>query len=187
MIAGIGHNGGPDMVGYSWRKTSWQKARAALLPTLPIEVVRLRVKRAQELGLPYKTYASVRAATGTDVIGFLFSSNALQMLKTAQLPDDRAAKLAALVRTDRTAIVHRPIAPETVADLDGLDAAHAAPLFTRSWSDMSREMREIVLARGGKGDGYVLVGEGAFEREWVAAGKLAGFVTGDTYFAGANT
>ena len=63
-LAGIGHNNGPTMeAGYTWRKHVWTRARADLLPTLPIEVVRLRVKRAAELGLPYKTYASVRAST----------------------------------------------------------------------------------------------------------------------------
>ena len=51
-MSGIGHNGGPTMEpGYGWRKHSWTKAREALLPKLPIEVVRRRVARAAELGL----------------------------------------------------------------------------------------------------------------------------------------
>ena len=76
----IGHNGGPSLeAGASWRRHCWTSARAALLPTLPIEVVRLRVKRAKALGLDYKTYAGVRAATGHDVVAFLFSSNALRV------------------------------------------------------------------------------------------------------------
>ena len=51
--AGIGHNGGPTLEsGGSWRRVAWKKAREELLPTLPIEVVRLRVSRAKELGLP---------------------------------------------------------------------------------------------------------------------------------------
>ncbi|WP_295074341.1 hypothetical protein [Tabrizicola sp.] len=44
----LGHNGGPSLEGgVSWRKHCWSAARERLLPTLPIEVVRLRVKRAQ--------------------------------------------------------------------------------------------------------------------------------------------
>ena len=74
-LPGIGHNNGPEMTGLSWRSHCWRGARAQLLPTLPIEVVRLRVRRAAELGLPYKTYAGVRAQTGHDLVGFLFSSN----------------------------------------------------------------------------------------------------------------
>ena len=47
MIAGPGHNGGPSLEGgTSWRRHCWTQARERLLPTLPIEVVRLRVKRA---------------------------------------------------------------------------------------------------------------------------------------------
>ena len=41
-MAGIGHNNGPTMeAGESWRRHAWGKARARLLPVLPIEVVRL--------------------------------------------------------------------------------------------------------------------------------------------------
>ena len=62
-MSGIGHNGGPSVgSGASWRAQCWRVARADLLPRLPLEVVRLRVKRAQEIGLAYRTYAGVRAA-----------------------------------------------------------------------------------------------------------------------------
>ncbi|TMV67455.1 hypothetical protein FGG78_32035, partial [Thioclava sp. BHET1] len=64
---GPGHNGGPTMEpGFGWRKHCWSKARQDLLPHLPIEILRNRVRRAKELGLEYRTYASVRAATGHD-------------------------------------------------------------------------------------------------------------------------
>ena len=64
-LAGLGHNLGPTMqAGASWRKHCWVAARESLLPHLPIEVLRGRLRRAKELGLDYKTYASVRAASG---------------------------------------------------------------------------------------------------------------------------
>ncbi|MDH3263731.1 MAG: hypothetical protein OEM24_07010, partial [Paracoccaceae bacterium] len=66
--------------GAGWRRHCWTKAREELLPTLPLEVVRLRVKRAAELGLDYRAYASFRASTGHDVVALLFSSNALRLL-----------------------------------------------------------------------------------------------------------
>lgn len=79
-MSGIGHNKGPTIeAGKSWRKHCWTKARRELLPTLPIEIVRRRVARAKELGLDYKSYASIRAASGHDVVAFLFSSNALRV------------------------------------------------------------------------------------------------------------
>ena len=68
-LAEIGHNRAPSVdEGQSWRLHCWRQARAALLPCLPIEVLRTRVKRAADLGLDYRTYASVRAATGHDVV-----------------------------------------------------------------------------------------------------------------------
>jgi hypothetical protein len=86
-MSGIGHNGGPSMeAGYGFRKVAWKKARASLLPTLPLEIVRVRVARAKRLGLPYKTYATIRATSGHDIVAFLFSGNALGLPRRAPCP-----------------------------------------------------------------------------------------------------
>jgi len=108
-MAMIGHNQGPTMEpGESWRRHAWGKARARLLPVLPIEVLRLRVKRAAEIGLDYRTYASIRAASGHDVIGFLFSTNALRLLPPqVALPVARREKLDAIQGAARAAHVPR--------------------------------------------------------------------------------
>ena len=51
----IGHNNGPTMdPGRGFRRYAWKRARAELLPKMPIEIVRRRVKRARELGLTIK-------------------------------------------------------------------------------------------------------------------------------------
>ena len=126
-MAGIGHNGGPEMTGTGWRRHCWQAAGEALLPHLPIEVLRGRVRRAQELGLDYKTYASVRAASGHDVVAFLFSSNALRA--TPELPEDRAARLAGLQACGRLALTLPPLTPEALMQAGAwlIDATHPAP------------------------------------------------------------
>lgn len=68
-----GHNNGPSMAtGVRFRKLCWGKVREALLPKLPIEVIRRRLKRAKELGLDYKSYASIRATSDHDVVEFCF-------------------------------------------------------------------------------------------------------------------
>ena len=72
-MSGIGHNGGPSMEpGHGFRKVAWTKARQSLLPSLPLEIVRVRVARAKRLGLPYRTYATIRASSGRDIVAFLF-------------------------------------------------------------------------------------------------------------------
>ncbi|RYG93183.1 hypothetical protein EU803_03525 [Loktanella sp. IMCC34160] len=178
----IGHNGGPTMEpGHSWRKTSWQKARKSLLPSLPVEVVRLRVKRARELGLPYKTYAGFRASTGHDLIGFLFSSNALGV-ETRQEISQQAKEVLSRINADRTAIVHAPVRPEDVVAANAIDAAFAAPNLTHSWSEIRNRLKAIARARGYPADRFVIVGKTALERDWVAACGAAGYLDGTTYF-----
>jgi hypothetical protein len=178
----IGHNGGPSMAGgVSWRKHCWSAARERLVPVLPIEVVRTRVRRAQALGLDYKTYAGVRAATGHDVVAFLFSSNALRVsLVSPAMPLGRAEKLAA-VQCGRLALAVAPLTPGMVEAANPvLDGAFVAPYALAGFG----EMRERVRAALGRvpGDQVILVGDLGLERDWCAAGRLAGFLPAERYF-----
>lgn len=183
MTPTIGHNSGRiDEPGKSWRKHVWTKARKDLLPTLPIEVVRLRVKRATALGLPYKTYAGIRASTGHDLIGFLFSSNALNLLRPGQdIPADRAAVLQAIA-AKRIGVAHHPLRPVDLAAQQGLDAAHAAPQFTQSWADMRDRMIAIVQTTRQPADRFVMIGDTSFEAEWAEAARMAGYLPAARYF-----
>ena len=186
VLAGLGHNLGPTMeAGASWRKHCWVQARENLLPHLPIEVLRGRLRRARELGLDYKTYASVRAASGHDVVAFLFSSNALRLLgANPVLPQDRATKLASLVECGRLAVVSLPLSPEVAlrAAEGALQAAFTAPGAFASFADSAALIR---VARAGlPGDRVLLVGDMALEQGWCAAGRLAGYVPADRYFGG---
>lgn len=184
MVAGIGHNSGQvNDRGHGWRKHVWTKARKDLLPTLPIEVIRRRVRRAEELGLPYKTYAGIRASTGHDLIGFLFSNNALRVIREGQgLPDDRAARLASLVQTERAGVAHLPVTPTHLGRLAGLDRAFAAPSFNATWSAMRDHIRSNITAQGQPADRFVIVGDTAFEREWAEAARTAGYLQAEQFF-----
>jgi len=185
----VGHNNGPSMAtGVQFRKLCWSKARAQLLPKLPIEVIRRRVKRAAELGLNYKSYASIRATSGHDVVAFLFSSNALRVLKeNGNLPADRVDKLTALQRTGRLVAVNAPLTTDAmiaVAANSGimLDTVITSPGMTHSWG----QARSIILSALEPGnlpaDTVVAIGDTALEREWCAAGRLAGYVSAQSYF-----
>ncbi|MGR3512678.1 MAG: hypothetical protein ACU0GG_07920 [Paracoccaceae bacterium] len=182
-MSGLGHNGGPTMEkGRGWRRYAWTRARAELLPKMPIEVVRRRVKRARELGLDYKAYAGIRAATGRDVIALLFSDNALRLSADARLPADRAAHLAELRHVSSLALVHPPLSPEAVLAAQPMIAgADHAPGLTATWPDI----RDRVLALKGQlpADGVVVIGETWLERDWCAAARLAGYIPADRYFA----
>lgn len=187
--AKIGHNNGPTMEqGFAFRKHAWAKARADLLPSLPIEILRGRVKRAQALGLPYKTYASVRASTGRDIVGFLFSNNALRMLRPAQ-PSPRAPLLEH-VNADLAALIHAPLSAAQVQDTlatQGLTVTTApAPHFADGWSDIAAAVQTPLRDRRLPFDGVMVIGDTAHERDWCAAGRLAGFMTSESYFCAAN-
>ena len=185
VTPGIGHNGGPSLEeGTAWRTHCWREARVSLLPSLPIEVVRLRVARARELGLPYRTYAGIRASTGQDVIGFLFSSNALRLLRASdRLSPESQVRLSSLAGAARVGIAQPPLSPPSLLALAPLEAAHPAPPAILPWGEMRDRLRAILRERRRPGEAYVLVGETALEREWVEAGRLAGFLTGSAYFA----
>jgi len=173
----LGHNNGPTLEGgYTWRKHSWS-----------IEVLRTRVKRAKALGLPYKTYASVRAASGHDVVGFLFSNNALRAIHNVDhIPADRVEKLSTCA-AGFAALVHRPGEPRRMAQslqTHGIEmTVDRAPHFSENWSDIARAvttpLRQARLPR----DGVLVIGDTSFEQEWSQAGRLAGFLSADRFFA----
>lgn len=180
MTPGIGHNSGlVDEPGRSWRKHVWTRARADLLPKLPIEVIRLRVKRAAQLGLPYKTYASVRASTGHDLIGFLFSSNALGVLRDGDMPPE---KLAGLVATDRVALTQSATALRLLAATPAIDAAYPAPRPQQSWAVTRDHLRTVIRGHGIAADRYLLVGDTSLEQEWAGMIRTAGYLPAQVYF-----
>lgn len=182
MIHGIGHNNGPTLEGgRAWRTFTWRKARADLMPQLPLEVVRIRVKRAKALGLPYKTYAGIRASTGHDLIGFLFSSNALGVYQPHQkAPVLVTDKLSDLKACQRIGLAHRRIDLSEIAALDHHDTAPHPHL---SWSETRDHMKAVIRATGKPADRFVLVGDTMFERDWAEAAQTAGYLSGSQYFA----
>ena len=182
-MSGIGHNNGPTMEkGAGWRRYAWTRARAELLPTLPLEVARRRVRRARELGIDYKAYAGIRAATGRDIVALLFSDNALRLIReTSRMDTGRAEHLARVRGADFLALVHAPHAPDRVLGENPiLLRADRAPGLAETWP----ETRARVLALKGTvpADGVVVIGETALERDWSAAGRLAGFLSAECYF-----
>lgn len=186
-MTGIGHNQGPSMEpGLSWRRHAWGKARARLLPVLPIEVLRTRVRRAAQIGLDYRTYASIRASTGHDVIGFLFSTNALRMLAPRpDLPGDRRAALQAISGAGRVALARAPLTVAGVLEAAGgaLDAAHPAPRPFAPWAETRLQVLQALSGPHWQADRVVMVGDMTDEEGWAQAAKLAWYLPADRYFA----
>lgn len=178
QLPGIGHNQGPPLdPGRSFRRYAWKRARAELMPRLPLEVVRRRVARAKELGLAYPDYASILLGSGRDIVGFLFTVPAIADEAA------RVAKVRALGRCDRLLMASTAPA-QRLAEAHGLVFATVAP----PPGDQApfAEQRDAVLAvlspRRLPGDAVVMIGATPVERGWAEAGRLAKFLPAERYF-----
>lgn len=195
-MSGIGHNRGPALgTGSGWARFCWQKARADLFPTLPVEVVRARVRRARAIGLDYRTYAGIRATTGHDLAAFLYSTNVLRMLRDGEA---EASRLAQLARAE--GISHHLAVPGNqdaariaqVLDLRGLPVAKVGdmPLATmregrtrvlldalRGFDDMTRAGRKVPAGQ------VLVIGEIAPELDWAATGRMAWALPAERFFS----
>lgn len=191
--AGIGHNRGPAIDdGVAWRRHCWTVARAELLPHLPLEVIRLRVRRARQLGLDYRTYATAREVAGRDIVAFLFSSNALRLHRPDDtLPPDRALRLRAIEGAARTLLAHAPLDPARLAAALAteagipLAAAAPAPAYWAGWQETRRAVLAALppnLPRGG----VMVVGAAPGESDWREAARLGSYLPADRYFAAAT-
>ncbi len=190
VTPGIGHNNGPTLEpGRAWRRYAWGRARAELLPRLPIEIVRRRLRRAREIGLDYSTYVTLRAATGRDVVAILFSTNALRLLRARQRLDAaRADKLRAMLGCERRALAVAPLTAAAVLEAvrrehgNVLEAAHPAPRAFATWSE-TRAAIGAARPPGVAGDAVLLVGDTGAERDWAVAGALAGYLPAERFFS----
>ncbi|MEM7090777.1 MAG: hypothetical protein AAF496_14525 [Pseudomonadota bacterium] len=190
-MSNIGHNKGPTLEpGHLWRTHMWRSAQRKLMPNaVPLLVVRLRVKRAAELGLDYKTYASIRQFSGQDIVGLLFSSNALRILgRSAEMPDAETRALRAVKSAKRLSLVHAPTPASDVLRANPvLDATAAAPRFTDNWSQMRQRLQRFVRDQHLPGNQILIIGDTALESEWTTAARAAGYLPADQYFRRASS
>ncbi|WP_442772657.1 hypothetical protein [Paenirhodobacter enshiensis] len=191
MSAGIGHNRGPALGRNGWAVHCWTRARAELFPTLPLEVVRARVRRAKEIGLDYRTYAGIRATTGHDLVAFLYSSNTLRMLRDGEAEAGRVAKLAAAQgishhlalapRLDadraRAMLSAQGLSPERIAEMPLLGMS---PSRQRALLDALRVRTDLTRIPA---DRILIIAETELEHEWAATGRMAGTLAAERFFA----
>lgn len=187
-MAGIGHNQGPSMErGEKWRAFQWKKAREAAMPkAMPLMVVKMHVARAHALGLDYPTYAAVRKASGRDIMGLLFSSNALRVVRAEapQMPIERGAVLDAVQGARKLALVHAPLHATAVQAANPvLDTCGPAPKFTQTWGEMRAHLGRFITDQKLARDQVLIIGDTTLERDWTTAAQAAGYLEAERYFA----
>ena len=188
-LPGIGHNQGPPLDGgQSWRAFAWKKARKQLMPRLPLEIVKRRVKRAQQLGLEYPQYASILLGTGRDIVGFLFTCDALglRLSQSLELPDTVREKVSAQTGCERVlmarhdpAALARALAAETRISFSSIAKA---PALNCTWGEGRRAIQSALEPMKLPPDAVVMVGTRAQERDWAEAARLAKFLPSEQYF-----
>jgi hypothetical protein len=193
-VSGPGHNRGPSLEGgTTWRAHCWRRARTELLPVLPLEVVRLRVRRAKEIGLDYRTYAGVRATTGHDIVAFLFSTNALRVLRDGQAVEAaRKDKLARLTRVGTMIAAQPPVDPDRLRQLlagqgIAVQATVRAPGLTDGWSATRGILSGLLREARHPADRVLVIGDTALEAGWAGAARMAGYLQADRYFGAEAT
>lgn len=193
----MGHNRGPGLndPGFSGRRFAWAKARQELLGTrLPIEVLRRRVARARELGLAYPAYASILLGSGRDILGFLYTCDALgvRLARELEVPAPVKARLSDLKRCDRMIVAPEAENPEEfrielqAAAAVPFSAATPSPREGCSWAEaraaVTEMLRETSLHRGS----VVMIGTREAQADWAEAGGLARFMPAESYWGAAR-
>jgi len=188
--AGIGHNSGA--ISASGRRYAWAKARKDLVGArIPLEIVRIRVRRAAALGLSYPQYASVLLGSGRDIVGFLFTVGGLQLRLSRELsaPTHVREKLQDVPKTARLALSPADESPDDFRKELGdalsvrIDDAGAEPLDPESWRQARAAIHTVLARNGLPADGVVMVGDSLQDASWADAAFLAKFIRTADYFS----
>lgn len=158
---------------------------------VPLEIVRIRVKRAQALGLSYPQYASVLMGSGRDIVGFLFTVDGLQLRlrQRLELPDQVRTKLGAIGDCGLLAMAPSGEPPEAfrleLSDVSGAEFVHAGrpPEVNASWSATRDAIRSTLDPLKLSSKSVVMIGGRGFEEDWALAGNLAKFIPSESYFS----
>lgn len=188
---GFGHSSGPAE-GASWRRYAWKRARKELQPArVPVEIVRIRVRRAQALGLAYPACASILLGSGSDIVGFRFTVDGLQLRlrRQLELPEKIGEQLREIRDCSRLALCPPEEEAEAFrAELEAIsgariDAAHPAPQRGATWGQARKAAQAAALAPLGLPvSGFVMIGARTDEALWAEAARLARFMPSDSYF-----
>lgn len=187
MTPGIGHNREPaDPL----RVIAWRRVVASQ-PRLSPVTVRMRMARADELGMSYADYAAVRTVSGRDPAALVFSpaSLGLGLGRRLTLPAQTAAHLALVRRCHLLCLCPSAEDPaafaEELCEVSGVRFAGASPMPDReaTWDMMRRTVRCLLDPLRLSGNAAVMIGDGYIERTLCAAGRMADCLSGLRYFA----
>ena len=200
----LGHNGGPPLPSAaSWNAFCWRKAAANARKTPSREVVAIRMRRAAELGLDYKTYAAVLADGGsTPRVLVVMLSRAVVAYGPfgPQVTRDGALSLQSTV-SDKLAALSVPQivliapAPSGGPARDAVAAALAETVRAASWpiaaadvlpaappGEVAAWLCDLLTGAGLSPRSALLIGEPEPYQDLVTRARLLGLLAARRYF-----
>ncbi|MEM9735409.1 MAG: hypothetical protein AAF908_02245, partial [Pseudomonadota bacterium] len=133
----------------------------------------------------YPAYASILLGSGRDIVGFLFTAEAIGLrLQRGEIDAGAGLKLQSLTEVKRflmTAAEQNPIAVGEVLALHRIEMAGMGAVPERD-ADAFPAIRAILDPAKLPGDAVVMIGTAARERDWAEAARLAKFLPASAYF-----
>ena len=175
---GIGHNNGPPMA-TRWGLHCWKRAHAKAWETPAPEIVRLRLRRAAELGLTYRQITSIIMECGRAPAAIVFTLDALASPGAAE-------RLRGLTRPKLLAVGFDPDGAAE-ARLAGLREAAGGRLD--GWRTVGTRLalasglHYLLTEHGVPPQAALLVGAVEADRALATRARLAAFLRADAYFA----
>jgi len=174
--AGIGHNGGPTL-DVSWEAWLWRKASAAVHKPPRRDIALHRLKRAERLGLDYRSYAGVLLNRGTHLGAAIFLLDGLGA-REMQNASDRITAIPDC---------HILVGASDTADIDApLTARAAAVTPTADPRALQRAIDRFILDHRGTPSGTFMVGTSAAHLRAAEDAGLALFLWARDYFRASN-
>lgn len=183
-MGGIDHDRVPSLQGSGFRAHCRDLARRELPGVrLSVEVVRMQVRRARDIGRSDRTCAGVRATAGRDPAAFFCCQDGIGVFRTLRQPvPDVLARIAASAARPYPGCASG-VAPDEAGRRIGALSARALARFGTGRPAMRN--KTWLRAQKPPADTVLMIGETGHQREMMTAGGLAGFVTGRQFFAGA--
>jgi hypothetical protein len=169
--AGIGHNGGPTL-DLSWEAWLWRKAHAEAWKPPRRDIALHRLKRAERLGLDYRSYTSVLMNRGTHLGAAIFLLDGLSAPELAAA----SARIAALGDCRVLIATQDDLDPATVSRADKLIAA-------ADERERARAIDRFILAHNLTPGGTFLVGTASAHLRLAEDAGLALFLWAKDYFS----